>query len=528
MRARRRKRTLEFVAFVMVAVVLASCVAALNADQAYLAGRSNLTIYVPDRLYTDIPTTLLVLTTTSDGTPVADQEITIDLITSSKVQQLYAGRTGPDGIALPPLIAPQGEEEGRLVITSGGDVVARTVQLASSVRTFLSTDKPIYQPGQTVHIRTLTFEGEASAVSTRDVTLSVISPDCDRIFRKVLQPNDFGIASFDYPLGYILPLGVYRLEADVGGSTVSTAFGVQHYVLPKFQISFSGIRGWYAVGEQVGGEILAEYFFGKPVHGQVSMHLFYVEEEYEPVGSTSQLIVDGRTLFSIGPNWDSIPDEPKGYFELNATVVDQAGQTETKTVRLPVSRYPILLSVVEDSNVYGARSTYYVVARYPDGTPVADADVSYAPPGYSPMRTKTDERGIASMSFDFKQDGTMRVTVSKDSESSWVRLYQSGGEGVKVVSDKSSYDVGNIAEFDIFHEGPSSTPWAYFEVSSRGFVISTGRVELQSGRGSFTLPVRQDMVPQVRVKVHKVGADLHIFEDVLILPVGTLSDLDIA
>ncbi|MFQ6128432.1 MAG: alpha-2-macroglobulin family protein [Thermoplasmata archaeon] len=514
-------------AFAVIGIILASSVAAFRADQIYLAGRGNTTLWVPDRLYTDIPTTLLVLATTSEGAPVANQDVTVDLITSGGVSRLYAGRTGPDGVALPTVIAPTGDEEGKLVVASGGDVVTRTVRLASSVRIFLSTDKPIYQPGQTVHIRTLTFEGEASAVSTREITLDVISPDGDRIFRKALDPNDFGIASFDYPLGAILPLGTYKLVAEVAGSTASAAFVVKHYVLPKFRVSLQGVKGWYAVDESVSGEVLAEYFFGKPVDGHATLQLFYVEDGYESVGSASTLLIEGHGSFNIRPRWDSIPDNPRGYFGLNVTAVDQADQVVLKTVRLPVAQYPILLTVVEDSNVIGATSTCYVIARYPDGTPVAYADVEYRPPGYSTSYTKTDDRGVARFSFSFRRDGTMRIVVSKGSDSSWVELSQVGGEGVKVVSDKSSYDVGDEAHFDIFYEGPPSTPWAYYEVSSRGFVIATGRVEIQSGRGYFTLPIRQDMVPQARVKVYKIGTNLQVFKDVLILPVGTLNELKV-
>ncbi|MCJ2556938.1 MAG: hypothetical protein LN415_07530 [Candidatus Thermoplasmatota archaeon] len=528
LRAQRRRRTLEFVFFAVVTIVLGSSVAALHLDQAYLAGRDNLTVYVPDRLYTDISTTALVLATTPDGTPKADQEVRIELVTSEGAQLLHRGRTGPDGMDLPALFAPTGETEGRLVISSGGEVVTRTIQLTSSVRTYMSTDKPVYQPGQTVHIRTLTFEGEASAVSTREVVLSVFSPDDDRIFRKVLEPNGFGITSFDYPLGHILPLGVYRLEADVAGSVVSTAFAVQHYVLPKFQISLSGVQGWYAVRERIIGEVSAEYFFGKYVAGEVTLDLFHADEGYTSVGSATRVLLFGKAPFAIVPDWDSIPDDPKGYFELNVTAVDQAGQTERKTFRLPIAEYPILLSVVQDSNVLGARSVHHVIARFPDGSPVADALVSYAPPGGPTINTRTDERGVASLSFEFRYEGAMKVTVTKDSYSSWVYVYQSGGEGVKVVSDRPRYDAGNVAVFDVFYEGPSSTPWAYYEISSRGFIVSTGRLELHSGQGSLSLPIRQDMIPQIRVKVYKVGTDLHIFEDVLILSVGTLSDLSIS
>ena len=36
---------------------------------------------------------------------------------------------------------------------TGSDTIEETVQVKTATRTLLSTDKPLYQPGQTLHIR---------------------------------------------------------------------------------------------------------------------------------------------------------------------------------------------------------------------------------------------------------------------------------------------------------------------------------------------------------------------------------------
>ena len=54
----------------------------------------------------------------------------------------------------------------------GRDEITQTIQLADAVQVMLSADKPLYQPGQTMHLRALALEQAThGAVEQRDAHL---------------------------------------------------------------------------------------------------------------------------------------------------------------------------------------------------------------------------------------------------------------------------------------------------------------------------------------------------------------------
>ena len=121
------------------------------------------------------------------------------------------------------------------------------------------------------------FTGGSKEVhANRKLTFELEDSRGNKIFRKAAQTSKFGVASAEFALADEVNLGAYHLRAVMDDATNRSEITVrvEKYVLPKFKVAveFTGAnRHGYRPGEHVTGVVRANYFFGKPVHGEVSV-----------------------------------------------------------------------------------------------------------------------------------------------------------------------------------------------------------------------------------------------------------------
>uniref|UniRef100_M3ZX95 NTR domain-containing protein n=1 Tax=Xiphophorus maculatus TaxID=8083 RepID=M3ZX95_XIPMA len=121
-------------------------------------------------------------------------------------------------------------------------------------KTFIQTDKPIYNQGQTGN-----FE---------------MDPHNNRIARWTNQTAAAGtILQLYYPLGNEAFEGYYRIIVQIGKNRVFHSFKVQKYGLPKFDIVVT-IPKEISIGQET-FEVTAcgKYTYGKPVNGDVTLRI---------------------------------------------------------------------------------------------------------------------------------------------------------------------------------------------------------------------------------------------------------------
>ncbi|MGH9761587.1 MAG: MG2 domain-containing protein, partial [Blastocatellia bacterium] len=232
-----------------------------------------------------------VITTDShDGIPLAGSRIKLELVNGEQSEILFSGRTDSFGTArvgfdLPP--ASYGSRQFRVTAdTSLGQVIAtEPVKLDRRDRILLTSDKPIYQPGQTMHLRALALDGPThAAVANQPLTLEVEDGKGNKVFKKHNTTDSFGIAAADFELADEVNFGAYHVRAILGegdGQAVQEkTVTVDRYTLPKFklEISLDGDAkkpqengnpakqgGYYRPGDTVSGKLVAKYMFGKPI-----------------------------------------------------------------------------------------------------------------------------------------------------------------------------------------------------------------------------------------------------------------------
>ena len=138
-----------------------------------------------------------------------------------------------------------------------------TVKLPGN-RVLLTTDKPIYQPGQTVYLRALALENlSKKPLSSQPVVFEIEDGKANKIFKRTLTSDAYGLAATQFRLGQVLNLGTFKVRVAVGADKSEKTIEVSRYALPKFNVQVSTDKPWYTPGAVVSGAIDANYFFGK-------------------------------------------------------------------------------------------------------------------------------------------------------------------------------------------------------------------------------------------------------------------------
>src|SRR5262249_51631215 len=113
------------------------------------------------------------------------------------------------------------------------------IRLEDKASILLTTEKPIYQPGQTIHGRALALDRSNHAASAnRDLVFWVEDPRGNKVFKKATRTDEFGIASAEFQLADEVNLGAYHLhaqmeDAETGSTNRSEiTLNVDRYVLP--------------------------------------------------------------------------------------------------------------------------------------------------------------------------------------------------------------------------------------------------------------------------------------------------------
>ena len=223
----------------------------------------------------------IVLRSKSSNRPVPAANVKVMLgQTPETAQVLFSGTTDFAGAATAKFTVPANLADPRqfLIITSdrlvgGAAAYSRAVYIGRSSNVLVSTDKPVYQPGQTIHARIIGLDSQSlKAAAGQTATLQIQNPDGATLLQQAIKLSDWGIGSYDFDLDTRAPAGNYRLVASIGPIASTRLVEVKPYVLPRFKIELNTDKSYYGLEGSISGTVQANYFFGKPV-SQGKVHL---------------------------------------------------------------------------------------------------------------------------------------------------------------------------------------------------------------------------------------------------------------
>ncbi len=385
-------------------------------------------------------------------------------------------------------------------------------------KVLLTTDKPIYQPGQTIHLRALALAPpQNTPLVNKPVTFEVEDGKGNKIFKRDLSTDSYGIAATDFTLGRILNMGTFKVRAIVDKTTTEKTVNVSHYALPKFNVGVSVDRTWYGPGDTLKGTLDAGYFFGKPVaNADVTLEGIRID-----VGETVfQKIVgktdgNGQMSFSLQlPNsLVGLPlEQGNALLYVRATVVDTAGQQVQKETPFTVAQSPVHVVVVPEATalVPGVANHLQLFVSDPLGAPISGA-AAKVQAGSQTLDATTDAFGYAEVSWTpaAGDSPSVAATVTPVGGSPVQQKFtfdeQSGTEHVLVRTDKAVYAVGDTVKVQVFVDQPEAH--AYVDWLNEGQAVDMRTLDVKSGVASFTMPLDSALLGTNRVEAYVVDND---------------------
>ncbi|MGC2298314.1 MAG: MG2 domain-containing protein, partial [Acidobacteriaceae bacterium] len=430
----------------------------------------------------------------------------------------------------------------------GSTETTENVRVEEKVSILLTTEKPLYQPSQTIHVRALALDrSDRHAAAGRKLTFEIEDSHGNKVFRKSATTDAFGIASAEFTLADEVNLGAYHLRALMGDaqnpeSTAEVTLNVQRYVLPKFRVAIDFTakdgkpRRDYRPGDHVTGTVHAGYFFGQPVdHAAITIKASAMDVAlFEAATADGQTDTAGEYRFDL-----KLPDYFVGK-KLNqgaapvlveATVKDTAGHEETRGEPITVSQSPLLVMAVPESGqlVPGIENQVYLLTSGPDGSPVP-AQLNVHAAGMAATKVASDQSGVAVIQL--KPSGeteTLRVDADDhrgNRTSTTLQLEsRSGQDQVLLRTNRAVYKPGDRIEISVFSTRQSGA--AYIDLVKDGQTVLTRDVDLVKGRADLSVPVTPEMAGTLAIDAYLFGRDAEAVADHRLVFVQPADDLRI-
>ena len=323
------------------------------------------------------------------------------------------------------------------------DEVKLDFKLPTKVKLTITTDKPLYQPGQVAHLRILAFGPDKRALANKDIEVAIGNEDGEEQFHQTIKTSRFGVATADWDIPQKLRLGNYEVEAKVKDSDDDSDYDsppgratlrISRYELPTFTVKADPDRKYYLPGQDAHIMITADYLFGKPVQKakvrlvrQEGRHWDFKEqkwtaEESGPIEGT--LNKDGKfeAKLELQDEFKGFdPENYSGYEDLTLAsyVTDlSTNRTEQRRFRIRLSERPIQIYIIgDDSWASGSRNApLYITTSYADGTPATvNGTLYFAEPNNAGEFEKMPWQGSRSKALTFRTNrfGVGKVTLPR-------------------------------------------------------------------------------------------------------------------
>ncbi len=535
---RKGKENALYVFILLLTMAISMGMLSHSVSELALANQNHVSIYVPDTLSMGNSNSLILESYNGLDQSVSVGDITISVYNETDVRIIHKEhvRTSQEGHNRVEIGSSLTEGDYVVEVEHEGKTVRKEVKVRPTRRMVLTTDKPLYQPGQTVHVRTIVLD--KNHAESLPVSFLVRSPDGLLIYKKEVVTDEWGIASIDYPLTNILPLGNYELTAECVDKSVKKIFKVDKYVLPKFKVSLDNMQDWYNMGENITGNLTVDYMFGKPVSGSVDITLYTYYGTWTKIGSIHMPDFNGTEPF----HFDSIDygvgipfNSGNGYAMLNVTITDTAGHEETRSFTKPLAESDFVVTMMLDKVISGYKAEHRFFVRTPTGVPVEGAHVRVSvafDEEYDWKLVGENETGhIGFGSVDFTNPDHrffLKADVQKDGKTTTKQFEITPARtGIVVAPSKRQYEVGEEAHFTATFYGDSYTNHAFYDVISNGIIVTNGKFDISKGGGSFTVPVSPEMKPFSKVRVFKSIKESSTVSDQAYISVGSGKTLNV-
>ena len=475
------------------------------------------------------------------------------LIPDQKSRPLFSGRLNRRGTLEAHFRFPAGltgkyEMRYSAETPIGSTEYTQPVELADKASILLTTEKPIYQPGQTIHVRALALDRASyKADADRKLTFELEDSRGNKVFKSLTKTDKFGVASAEFSLADEVNLGTYHLralmgDADSPSNTAELALDVERYVLPKFKVAVefpqkdNKPKRDYRPGDHVIGTVRANYFFGNPVdHAEITVKASSADVAvFEAASASGKTDGDGVYHFDLKlPTYFAGRAVSQGSARalIEATVIDSATHAETRGEPITISQSSLLVTAVPEGGaiIPHLENQIFVLVSYPDGSP-ATAALTVHIPGGRDEQISTDSGGVGVVSFN-PGSGVESLQIEADDHhgnrvSSAVPLQtRAGADQILLRISHGVVKAGDRIQLKILSTRNRAA--AYLDIVKNGQTILTRDLDIQDGQADLTLTATPDMAGTLDIDAYLFGRDAQPVADHRLIFVQPADELKI-
>ena len=380
---------------------------------------------------------LLYAADRASGAPIAGCDVRV----LAQQQALATGTTGADGVFVANVAGTTADDIVSVArcgdqVTAGDPGSWYLRESARELAGYVFTDKPIYRPGHTVHIKALLRWRERGAVrrfDAADVEVRVSDVTDKVIYRQRREVDAFGGVAADVPLPAGAALGDYTIAVLHGDETASGSFEVQEYRKPEFEVRVTPADRFVIQGGRARATVNARYYFGQPVANARVAYVVHRQPYYSPLRWTDDeeggggdywygddQILEGEARLDANGNATlTIPAaEDEGHrdytLRIEARVSDRSNREVSGSGLAHATVGPFLIAASLDTYVArpDARATLSIRAVSYTGVPQSGTTVRVAVLSRKPNASWDDPSGFTEVAF-------AAVTTGEDGRAQW-------------------------------------------------------------------------------------------------------------
>jgi hypothetical protein len=311
-------------------------------------------------------------------------------------------------------------------VTSAGEA-STEVPLAvfAPAKVHVLTDRPLYQPGDTVQLRSVVFRSaDLVPLGVRPGRFRITDPNGDLLLDERADADAWAVASRSFPIDPLAATGDWTVSWVSGDAHGDARFRVEPFELPRFRIEAHAEAPFYGIGKtpRVSGRVT--YSSGAPVAG-ADLAINWDSSGAWPLPTSwlqgdlpasARAGADGRFELEL----PEVPADLVGQAALrgSVTATDSAGDRVGGSLSVLLSEDAILVSTLTElpggGLVQGFNNRLYLRVTTADGRTLDGVDLRVDKawdPSDEPIVAKTDEDGVASIQVDPGPPVTMLVPV---------------------------------------------------------------------------------------------------------------------
>jgi 5-hydroxyisourate hydrolase-like protein (transthyretin family) len=511
----------------------------------------------------------------TDTVPLPGATVEVTLHTKDgKSYPLYSGKTEGDGITRAQLKVPRlpgGDYKLQVATKSalGEEKLERDIRIKSAPRVLLVTDKPLYQPGQLIHIRALCLRPyDLTPVDNSELTFEVEDPKGNKVFKRAHKTSDYGVAAVDFQLADEVNMGDYQVRALIADQQAQKTVTVKRYVLPKFKVDVSADKKYYLPKEFMQIDLQSDYFFGKPVaHSKIKVTASTFDVQFRDFQTwEGKTDANGHAKLEVKlPDYFVGQPLQKGdaLVKLEVKITDTADHTETVNKTYPVAEQPIRISLIPEGGrlVPNMENRLFAAAIYPDGSPAANCEVKFWKGKEAKDKPhtvlQTNEVGLAEIRLtpkaeEFRQgewgprniemiggaapqafgpkslfDVTVEAKDSKGNKALAVAQINGEplGENVMLRLDRAIYRTGDALNVEVLTS--AGLPTTYLDIVKGGQALLTRWLDVKNGKATHRLDLPPELFGTLEIHAYQQLASGEIIRDSRVIYVHSREDLKI-